>query len=205
MAQKNMQSNHKSTMVNEAVKIQRQNIEDAIKKARQDSLFKEKIARGKCRISLLADNTKEGIPKEFILKLRDEIEDLGFLCFLGSKIYELMRGSFNKNTEAEIEKSSLILIINGVRPGTVGESKKIRIEEEWKKKSLFFFKYENYEELTQYALNKEFPIDFRFPIPYKENEELKAKVLFGTLHWHYYKYRNHDKMYNEGKDDEQQS
>lgn len=113
-----------------------------------------------------------------------------------------MKGCFDEEVEEQIIKNDLIIMINGVRPATIGESKKTRIDPEWKKKTLFFFKYKDYNELKSFAINKDFPIDFKFPIPYRENEELEAKLLFGILHWHYYKFRQNRINKGENLDDQ---
>lgn len=180
---------HKNYLLREAKKITLQQIKEGSKRARKDHLLSENLARGQFTVALLADNRKNNVPTELIVKLQKKISQLGFTCTLGNAYYQWMNGCFDNEVEEEIVKNDLIIMVNGKRPATIGESKKTRLDPEWKKKALFFFRYKDYDELKSYAINKSFPIDFKYPIPYRDNAELEAKIIFGVLHWHYYKFR----------------
>ena len=82
--------------------------------------------------------------------------------------------------------NKLIVLINSDAVGVVDESKAIRTNKLWRRKTLFFFKYLDYAELIDFARNKKFPTEFKFPIPYKTDEELTALVLFGIHHVYLY-------------------
>ncbi|PIN85117.1 MAG: hypothetical protein COV47_03870 [Candidatus Diapherotrites archaeon CG11_big_fil_rev_8_21_14_0_20_37_9] len=200
---------HKEFLSKRAKKITKEILEKSSEKAKQDKSFSEKLARGKLKIIILADNKEEGVPGEFTINLRGKIQELGFPCALGSEYYNQMEDCFDEDIETEIGLNNVIILLNGRNPVLVGESKMTRLIENWKNKTLFFFQYETEEELKARAVNKEFPIDFKYPIPYTNLADLEAKTLFGVLHWHYYKYRHRDKIYveckeNIGNKDEQQ-
>src|SRR3989344_5349648 len=139
------------------------------------------------------------VEDEFILRLQDKIASEGFPCKTGSQLHKALKGAFLDYIEKQIIKEDLIIMINGVRPGSLDESKFLRLTPEAKKKTLFFFNYSDFEKLKQCATEKLFPIDYKFPLPFKDNEELEAKVVFGVLHWHYYQFRKNQKK--EGEDD----
>ncbi|MEK6958188.1 MAG: hypothetical protein AABW99_04400 [archaeon] len=189
---------HKIFLAGRAKKISREVLSKSVEKAKSDKSLPEKMARGKLKIVILADNKKEGIPKEFTIHIQRKIQELGFPCLLGTDYYTNIEECFEEDVEAEIGLNNLILLINGKKPALVGESKLARLVEKWKKKTLFFFQYGTYDELKAFAVKKQFPVDFKFPIPYKGRGELESKVLFGVLHWHYYKYRHEDSIYKEG-------
>lgn len=180
---------YKNFLAEQGKQLSKKDFEASVKRAKQDKELTEKIARGDLKVVVLADNRKDGVSSELAIDLKNEIQDLGFRCTLGSDYYERLVECFDEEVEEEIGNHDLIVLINGKRAATIGESKNARKTIEWKKKTLFFFEYGDCEELLEYATKKKFPIDFKFPIPYRGEAELKAKVLFGVLHWHYYKYR----------------
>ena len=188
---------HKTILAKRADELSLSMLRAAAERAKKELNFDELMGRGRFKIVILADNVA-GRPADFVLELQSAIREQGFPCNSGSNFHEKMEDCFDENVEEEIGKNDLILLINGTNPGLIDESKLIRKTPELKKKTLFFFAYSNEDQLLEYASKKMFPIDFKYPVPYKYQTELKAKVLFGVLHWYYYKYRLQDLQKKEG-------
>ncbi len=165
--------------------------QDALIKTKEQRLELEwNIRKAEYPVLVLGDNIEPGKPSPFLETLQKEIAKRGFLCAIGSHIYLIQTGRF----EAEIEKDMMqnpnhprqIILVSGKGFATIGESKLIRLKEDLNNKTLFFFDHEkNYEKLVLLAEKKQFPIEFKYPIPYTGEEELKAKILFGILHCFY--------------------
>ncbi|MBU2100825.1 hypothetical protein KKB11_06340, partial [Candidatus Micrarchaeota archaeon] len=164
-------------------------IKESIRKVKDKQELREKvIEKGQYTVLILGENEKEDTPSEKLLKLQDSIWKEGFpCCTIGSQYYKIGKKLSDQDIQQQmLEESNLIILVNSNRPGVVDESKAIRKTKEWKRKTLFFFEYEDYEDLVSLARSKQYPIDFKFPIPYKGFEELKAKVLFGVHHFYMY-------------------
>ncbi len=148
------------------------------------------IRKTKFPVLILGDNEEPGKPSSTLEKLQQDITKLGFLCGLGSHIYFIQNGKFEAEIEREMlddpDYPKLIILVAGERFGTIGESKVIRLRDDLNSKTLFFFDHKgDYEWLIELATNKQFPVEFKYPIPYTGEKELNAKVLFGVLHCFY--------------------
>jgi len=173
---------HKKYLAEHLKAVTRKDLEESAKRAQEDNILPELIAKSNFRVIILADNKDQEVEDEFILRLQDKIASEGFPCKTGSQLHKALKGAFLDYIEKQIIKEDLIIMINGVRPGSLDESKFLRLTPEAKKKTLFFFNYSDFEKLKQCATEKLFPIDYKFPVPFKDNEELEAKVVFGVLH-----------------------
>ncbi len=156
--------------------------------------IEKNIRHAEFPVLVLGDNELPGKPLPFLEELQTEIYQLGFLCGLGTHIHELSKGSFEHEIEQAMLESpcKLIVLISGKNRGTLGEEKYIRLKDEINNKTLFFFDHKkDYNYLVSLAKEKRFPVEFKYPIPYNGQEELKAKVIFGVLHcfYRYYKYK----------------
>lgn len=153
--------------------------------------IEKNIRKAEFPVLLLGDNDQPGKPSKFLEDLQAEIcLEHGFRCALGSHIYFVQQDKF----EAEIEKEMfadpkyprLIILVSGKGFGTIGESKLIRLRSDLNERTIFFFDHErNYKQLMEWAIKKQFPIEYKYPIPYTGKEELHAKIIFGLLHWFY--------------------
>ncbi|MBI4044201.1 MAG: hypothetical protein HY392_00665 [Candidatus Diapherotrites archaeon] len=160
--------------------------------------IEKNIRKAEFPVLVLGDNEKPGEPEEILEELQISIAELGFLCAIGTHIHELNKGGFETEIEQKMLETpcKLIVLISGQKPGTIGESKVISLKEEINNKTLFFFDYKgDYTRLVNFAKEKKFPVELKYPIPYSGQEELKAKVLFGVLHcfYRYYKYKRKEK------------
>lgn len=187
-AQDGMQKAYLQEFIKKRVKNKKETILQSVERAKNTKELDEIMARGEFQVILLADNETDGIPQKFIKALQEKIETMGFVCVLGNEYYDRGGCCFTGDIEKLMDNCDLFILINGDHHGTMDESKKIRDTPEWKKKSLFFFQYKDGNHLVGLAKDKQFPIDFKYPIPYLNEAELEAKVLFGVLHWHYYQY-----------------
>ncbi|MBN2127306.1 MAG: hypothetical protein JW703_02840 [Candidatus Diapherotrites archaeon] len=166
--------------------------------------LEKSIRKAEFPVLLLGDNEEPGKPSRFLEKIQQDFFELGFHCGLGSHIYAVQKGRFEDEIEQEMfcdpACPKIIVLVSGKGFGTIGESKLIRLRPELNNKTLFFFDHEkNYENLINLVKEKKYPVEYKYPIPYTGLKELRAKILFGTLHW-FYRYlrfkRNQDENNN---------
>lgn len=189
-SEKNTGNFHKEFFKNLPNEIPQKVIEESIKRVRdKQKLIESVIGKGQYSVLLLGPNENEGAPSKEILTLQGAIQKEGFpCCTIGSQYYETAGRELSEaDTRKDmLDNSDLIILVDSTRPGVVTESMAIINNAEWKRKTIFFFKYSDYDALVDIARAKKYPIQFKFPIPYKEFEELKAKVLFGVHHCYMY-------------------
>jgi len=148
------------------------------------------IRKAEYPVLILGDNEKPAQPSKVLEALQAEIGQRGFLCALGSHIYFMKKGEFEDEIERQMLENPdfpmLILLVSGSGFGTIGESKHICLEPELNGKTLFFFDHNgDYDRLIELAEKKQFPVQFKYPIPYSGHSELRGKVIFGVLHCFY--------------------
>ncbi len=171
--------------------ISRKKLEEDISRIKDKSELREKVlSKGAFSIVVLGANEKPGEPSKILLELQEAIQKEGFPCNLGKDYFEEGQGYFEDEIQRiMLESNKLVIMVNSSNTGVVDESKAIRDNTEWKRKTLFFFEYEDCNSLIQLAKEKKYPIYFKFPIPFKGEKELKAKVLFGIYHCYMYELR----------------
>ena len=145
-------------------------------------------------VLILGDNEKPGIPSKILEDIQSSIGEMGFICALGTHIYAFNKGRFESEIENEIFEQSklpkLILMVDGEGFATIGESKIILSRAELNKRTLYFFDHNgDYDYLVKLAEDKKFPVEYKYPIPYHGDRELKGKALFGVLHCFYWYWR----------------
>lgn len=158
--------------------------------------IEKNIRKSEFPVLILGDNEKPGTPSTLLEDIQKSIAQLGFICALGTHIHKFNKGRFEAEVENEMfneEKlPKLILMIDGKGFATIGESKVIRGREDLNNRTLYFFDHkQDYSYLVELAKNKQFPIEYKYPIPYHGKEELKGKSLFGVLHcfYRYWQYK----------------
>lgn len=120
---------------------------------------------------------------QFLRDLKEELASKGITCRIGEDYLKKAKGIREQEIrESYLKDADIIVLINGQGPGTLDESNQIRREKELKKKTMAFFKYNNYQELENVPDLQDFRTEFKYPIPYREIEELKAKIKFGVKH-----------------------
>ncbi len=152
--------------------------------------IEKSIRKAEFPVLILGDNEKPGEPSKILEGFQKDIVIMGFRCALGSHIYAINEGKFEDDIERKMLEDTkypkLIIMISGKGFATIGEAKIVRSREDLKDKTLFFFDHEgDFEKLVNLAKEKRFPIEFKYPIPYCGEKELKGKVLFGVLHCFY--------------------
>lgn len=141
-------------------------------------------------VLILGDNEKIDTPNPVLEDIQASIGLLGFNCAVGTHIHLFNKGRFESEVEDDmfdLEKlPKIILFVDGKNPATIGESKRIRSNSDLNERTIFFFDHnDDYSYLVKLAIEKKFPVEFKYPIPYHKIEELKGKALFGVLHCFY--------------------
>ncbi|MBI5553830.1 MAG: hypothetical protein HY917_03765 [Candidatus Diapherotrites archaeon] len=161
----------------------------------QERMEMEKnIRKAEFPVLLLGDNEEPGKPGSFLQGLQTEVAlEYGFRCALGSNIHLLQKGKFEGEIEQEMldnpEFPKLIILVSGKGFGTLREASHIRLTPNTDRTLFFFDHHGDYDGLILLASDKKFPVEFKYPIPYTGEKELRAKILFGILHCFYRYYR----------------
>lgn len=135
-----------------AAKASKKAIEESIKRVKDEQLLREKvIEKGKFKVLILGQNEPPKKPSNEVSELQQAIWQEGFpCCTLGSDYYNAGKDLHKQDIQREmLDDNHLIILVNAKTPGVVDESTIIRNTEKWKKKTLFFFKYENFEQLVK--------------------------------------------------------
>jgi len=144
---------------------------------------------GRYPVILCGDHKGRIMNKKKMCEIQDLIEKKGVSCKTGEYyIKKAGRARKKEITEACLNDADLIILIDGKGKGTREESSLIRNKKWFKKKTLFFFRYKSLNKIANVIhKNQEFVSEFKYPIPYKSYEELKALILFGVQHWILYR------------------
>lgn len=160
--------------------------DERLKKALEEAKMNDEFRRknfGKYGVLLCGDHSGNKINLEFLRNLKKELRGNGITCQLGEDYIKEAEGVRQKDIfESYLNDADIIVLINGENPGTVDESKYIREERKLKKKTIAFFRYSDYNTLKQIPNLQDYRTEFKYPVPYREVEELKAKIVFGTKH-----------------------
>ena len=112
-----------------------------------------------------------------------ELRLKGINCLIGNDYMQKANGIREKDLrESYLQDADIIVFINGTSPGTVEESIAIRKDKKINSKTMAFFKYSSSKELADIPDKQDYLTEFKFPLPYKETEELKAKIIFVVKH-----------------------
>ncbi|HLC37024.1 MAG TPA: hypothetical protein VJK05_05465 [archaeon] len=157
-------------------------LEKALENAKKNDQFR-KINYGKYEVLLCGDHNGKEINLQFLRGLKKELASKGITCRIGEDYIKKAKGAREQEIrESYLKDADIIVLINGQGPGTLDESNQIRRDKELKKKTMAFFKYSNYQELENAPDLQDYRTEFKYPIPYQETEELKAKIKFGIKH-----------------------
>jgi len=157
-------------------------LEKALENAKKNDQFR-KINYGKYEALLCGDHNGEEINLQFLRDLKKDLANKGITCRIGKDYLKKAKGVREQEIrESYLKDADIIVLINGYGPGTLDESNQIRRENELKKKTMAFFRYTSYQELENIPDLQDFRTEFKYPIPYREIEELKAKIKFGVKH-----------------------
>ena len=157
-------------------------LEKALQKAKANDNFR-KVNYGKYRVLICGDHESQEINLEFLGNFKKELKLKGINCVIGNDYIQKAKDAREEDIrKAYLKDADIIIFINGKGPGTIDESGIIRRDNSLKRKTLAFFKYDNFEELKNIPDKQDYITEFKYPVPYKEIEELKAKVEFGVKH-----------------------
>ncbi|GEM_PF-2564293 len=159
-----------------------ENLEKALQKARRNDHFR-KLNYGRFKVLICGDHNGEEINLGFLEEFKQELRLKGINCWIGNDYIQKAKGINEKDIrESYLNDSDIIVFINGSSAGTIEESNAIRKDKKLNSKTIAFFKYASYTELAGIPDRQNYITEFKYPAPYKELEELRAKITFGVKH-----------------------
>ncbi|VVB99995.1 Uncharacterised protein [uncultured archaeon] len=158
-------------------------LEKALERVKGNDDFRRKNY-AKYTVILCGDHNGNEINSEFLSELKRKLRaGHGITCYIGKDFIDKAKGS----RQLEIQKAYLgdadiIIFIDGKSPGTLNESNDIREHKSLNSKTIAFFRYSTFKELIEKPDRQDYISEFKYPIPYREKEELDAKIIFGVKH-----------------------
>ena len=158
-------------------------LEKAVKPIESAEQFRRKNY-GKYAVLICGDHKGKSINLKFLRRLQKKLTlKYGVTCYIGRDFIRRVGKARHKDIQkAYLENADIIIFIDGKSTGTNNESNEIRRNKKLKKKTIAFFKYKTYSELIRIPDNEDYLSEFKYPIPYRNMQELEAKVIFGTKH-----------------------
>ncbi|MBI5553551.1 MAG: hypothetical protein HY917_02310 [Candidatus Diapherotrites archaeon] len=158
-------------------------LEKALEQVKSREAFRRRNY-GKFSVLLCGDHSGYPINLAYLTELKRKLRvDHGVNCFLGQDLIEKIRGSREQDIQhSYLFHADLIAFIDGKNPGTHNESAEILFNPAFRKKTLAFFQYGTYSELIHIPDRQNYVCEFKYPVPYREPEELEAKLIFGVKH-----------------------
>lgn len=161
----------------------RERLEKAVEPAKRHDRFR-KSNYGKYLVLLCGDHKGKEINLEYLEQLKRNLRvGHGINCWLGNDyIREAGKVRERDIQKAYLRDADIIAFIDGNSAGTLDESGDIRKMPELKRKTIAFFRYTDFAELVSIPDRQGHISEFKYPMPYRELDELEAKITFGLKH-----------------------
>ncbi|MDO8625821.1 MAG: hypothetical protein Q7R47_07075 [Candidatus Diapherotrites archaeon] len=158
-------------------------IERALTHATEDNQFR-KTNYGKYLVLLCGDHNGKEINLAFLKSFKEELRNTyGISCCIGDDYIQKAKGAREEDIRrAYLKDADIIVLINGESPGTLDEYNDIRADKDLKRKTIAFFKYNTFDQIKTLPDLQNYICEFKYPVPYRTMDELKAIAIFGIKH-----------------------